>query len=245
MTRAAIIAVHDVAPATWRDCARLMELLYAHRALPATLLVVPDYHRSGTIVSAPWFVRELEALARNGCELALHGYFHLDDGPAPRTPGEFVRRRLLTAMEGEFATLDQAEAERRITHGLALFARAGWRSDGFVPPAWLASAGTRKALASTGIGYTSNHRSLVRMHDGRTLCAPVITASARSASRAIASRAWLRVATRLLDTCPLLRVALHPADARSRGVLAAWRDVVAETAATRRILTKREAIAAA
>ena len=38
------IAVHDVAPATWRQCARLFDLVDALGAPPLTLLVVPDWH---------------------------------------------------------------------------------------------------------------------------------------------------------------------------------------------------------
>ena len=35
------------------------------------------------------FCRVLDERLANGDELALHGYFHQDDGAAPRTPGDW------------------------------------------------------------------------------------------------------------------------------------------------------------
>src|SRR6185312_8938745 len=40
--RAAVVAVHDVSPATWRECRQLLERLDAAGVRPLTLLIVPD-----------------------------------------------------------------------------------------------------------------------------------------------------------------------------------------------------------
>src|SRR6185369_14504453 len=70
------ISIHDVAPATWADCARLLEALAPLGPLPLTLLVVPDYHRQGAAVPG-WYRHAVERRLEMGDELALHGWNHL------------------------------------------------------------------------------------------------------------------------------------------------------------------------
>src|SRR5260221_7700214 len=116
MTRQLCIAVHDVAPATWPQCEALLDMLDAFGAPRVTLLVVPDWHSTGRIDAAPQFIAAIERRRARGDEIALHGYFHRDDSPAPRGPSARLRRRVLTAGEGEFADLpcDIAEARLRL-----------------------------------------------------------------------------------------------------------------------------------
>ncbi|HEY6943202.1 DUF2334 domain-containing protein, partial [Dokdonella sp.] len=143
------IAIHDVAPATWPACDRLLALVDALGAPPLTLLVVPDWHRRGAIDADRAFRRAIDARVARGDELALHGLVHLDEATPPRRALDRLRRRVLTAGEGEFAALDEGEALARIDAGLERFSRCGWAARGFVAPAWLRGAGTRAALART------------------------------------------------------------------------------------------------
>jgi predicted deacetylase len=234
------IAIHDVAPATWPQCERLLALLDACGAPPLTLLVVPDYHRRGRIDADAAFRRALDARVARGDELALHGYVHLDEAP-PGGGLDRLRRRLLTAGEGEFAALAQDEAKRRLDAGLDLFARLGWQANGFVAPAWLLGPGARAALRATPLRYTSTHAAL-EIIDGGRVAAPAISASARSAWRRWSSRRWLAAAARLGGAAPLLRLALHPADARHADLLDAWRATLHRLLARRTALTKSAAL---
>jgi predicted deacetylase len=239
--------VHDVAPATWPLCARLLELVDSLCAAPVTLLVVPDWHGQGRIDTAPAFLRALDARRARGDEIALHGYFHRDDAPAPRNPADWLRRRILTAAEGEFAALPAAAAQARLRRGLDLLRQNGWRIDGFVPPAWLASEGTRSSLRQLDLRWTSTHTALIAFDRGggvQRIRAPCLTASPRSAWRRAVSRVWLRLATRRVATAPLVRVGLHPGDAEHAAMLACWRDVLAVLCEQRVALTKSAAIAA-
>lgn len=246
MTQRLCIALHDVAPATWPRCARLLELLDGLGAPPVTLLVVPDWHAQGRVDCAPDFQRAIERRRARGDEVALHGYFHRDDAPAPRTPAAWLRRRVLTAGEGEFTELHCDIAEARMRSGLDMFARLGWAVDGFVPPAWLASAGARVALQRVGLRWTSTHRALIVFDaasgDERRIAAPCLTASPRSAWRRHASRAWLRAALKFTAQSPLLRVGLHPGDADHADLLACWREVLKTLLDRREALTKSAAI---
>lgn len=245
MTRAVCIAIHDVAPATWPACAALLELLRHVGAPPATLLVVPDYHRRGRVDRDASFVRAIDRRIAEGDEIALHGYHHLDDGPAPHAPAEWLRRRVLTASEGEFAALTEHEAMLRLDAGLRLFERLGWHAAGFVAPAWLLGGGARVALAKTELRYTTTHAHLECLSDGRRIAAPAISASARSAWRRWTSRQWLMLARVALRDRPLVRVALHPSDAVDMRLLAAWRALLMALLADRVALTKSAAIESA
>ncbi|MFL6708408.1 MAG: DUF2334 domain-containing protein, partial [Massilia sp.] len=83
-SRALCVSIHDVAPATWTDCLRLLEALReVAPELPLTWLIVPRYH--GQAPDAPSMDQQLTELAGGGHELALHGYTHVDT--AARQPG--------------------------------------------------------------------------------------------------------------------------------------------------------------
>lgn len=241
------ITLHDVAPATWPQCARLLELVDGLGAPPLTLLVVPDWHDRGRIDAAPDFLRAVDARIARGDEVALHGYHHRDDAPAPRSPAAWLRRRVLTAGEGEFAELGEEDAHARLCAGLDLLRGRGWTVDGFVPPAWLAGAGTRRALRRTNLRWTSTHTALVALDGGSEtrIAAPCLTASPRSAWRRAASRAFLRAGLRWTARAPLLRAGLHPADAEHADLIACWRDVLGALLRDRAALTKSRAVAAA
>ncbi|HEY0179624.1 MAG TPA: polysaccharide deacetylase family protein [Dokdonella sp.] len=238
------IALHDVAPATWPRCVRLLDRLDALGAPPLTLLVVPDYHRRGRADADAAFVRAIDRRLARGDEVALHGYFHLDDAAPPRTPRQWLLRRRLTAGEGEFAALDERTAAARIDAGLAMLGRLGWHPHGFVAPAWLLGAGARAALATAPLRYTSTHTQLVPLDGAPPVAAPCIGASARSAWRRRASRAGLALAGAATRNAPLLRVALHPADAEHADLLAAWSAVLAALLDARQATTKAAANAA-
>ena len=242
MTRAVCIAIHDVAPATWPECDALFDLLRRLGAPPATLLVVPDYHHRGSVERNLAFTRSIDRRVANGDEIALHGYHHVDDGPAPHSPVEWLTRRMLTASEGEFSALTEHEAAIRIDAGLRMFERLQWDVAGFVAPAWLLGTGARAALAKTHLRYTSTHAQFELLADGRRIAAPAISASARSAWRRWSSRQWLRLAQVALRDAPLVRVALHPSDVSDARILDAWRVLLTALLADRVALTKSIAI---
>jgi len=243
MTRGLCIAIHDVAPGTWPECAALLGMLdRLGPSLPVTLLVVPDYHRAGRVDAAPGFLRAVDAHVAAGAEIALHGYYHLDEAPAPRQPAAWLRRRLLTDGEGEFAALTTEEAAARIARGRATLEACGWHVAGFVPPAWLAGEAAGMAIRRCSLGYTSSRFGLTRLSDGASISAPCITASARSPWRRLGSRLWLAAMEAATAQAPLLRVALHPADARDPGILRRWARLIERLLLQRRPLTKHQAL---
>jgi predicted deacetylase len=243
--RLVAIVVHDVAPATWPQCETLLAMIDALGAPPVTLLVVPHFHRGILVRESRAFVDALGERAARGDELALHGYYHADDAPPPRTLGDFVARRVLTRAEGEFAAIDAAEASERIARGIALFDDERWPLAGFVPPAWQLNDATRRALegARHRFAYVPVRAGIHRLpgwslEPTANLCYSPDRRWRRAMSRALIRREWRRAGARRL-----MRLSLHPLDARFAEVVAHWRALIERALAERRPVTKREAMA--
>ena len=147
------VSIHDVAPATWADCLRLVEAVRAVADIPLTWLVVPHYHFRPE--QSPAMEACLNVALERGDELALHGYSHLDTEAASGGLRTRFLRNVYTRREGEFAALTEAEARRRLELGLDWFAARGWTPTGFVPPAWLLGEGAWRALRAAPFAYTT------------------------------------------------------------------------------------------
>lgn len=237
------VELHDVAPATWEACRRLLDMVDAIGAIPVTLLVVPDYHRRGSFEHDLGFVRAVDARLRRSDEVALHGYCHLDEGPPARSPRAWVQRRLRTLSEGEFAALDGTSAAQRIGLGLAALRRVGWPVRGFVPPAWLLGAQARTALADTALAYVALRDAVHRLPAWD--CSPSVTLAyaAFTRLRRLLSRPVLERLSRRAPPGRLLRFALHPVDARHPEVLGHWHALLVAALAQRPALTLGDAMA--
>jgi predicted deacetylase len=245
MRRRVCVVLHDVAPATWPDCERLLALLDELHVAPLTLLVVPQFHEGACVADDNAFIAAIDARIARGDEVALHGYVHRDDAASPKTVREWFLRRIMTAGEGEFSTLRQADAADKIRRGMDMFNGLGWRVHGFVAPAWLASAGTHAALTQTGLRYTSSHTDLIELRTGAHIDAPCITASSRAMWRRFASCVWMKLAYRLTRGKTIVRLGLHPIDARYPSIVSAWRALLVRLLAERNVVTKLGAVGTA
>ncbi len=242
MTRRLCIALHDLAPATWPQCEKLLALTDEFGQPPITLLVVPNFHGRGRVGDVPGIARAIERRVARGDEVALHGYFHRDDALPPRTPGDWLRRRALTAGEGEFAALTRDEAARRIGRGWRELTDLFQPVQGFVAPAWLSSEGTWSALRESPLRYASTRRSLIALDGMHRIHAPAISLSTRSRWRRVASRVWLRALCHMTSALPLVRLALHPADAQFPDVMEDWRGALRALLDVREPTTKSRAL---
>jgi predicted deacetylase len=235
------VVLHDVAPARWGECVRLLRHVQAVAAatgvrLRLTLLVVPLYHGLPT---SPAFVHWLQRLAQDGHELVLHGWQHRDDAPVTGGWREQALRRCYTAGEGEFAALAPADAQDRLRRGRAWFAERGLHCQGFVAPAWLMSAASWDAVEAAGFAYTCTLTELVALPGRRRLASRSLVFSTRSAWRRMVSVAWNhgQAAWQQPGRAPLLRLELHPADADHASVRRCWSRVLAQALRQRRPVT--------
>ncbi|AIL60221.1 DUF2334 domain-containing protein [Pseudomonas alkylphenolica] len=208
-----LLVLHDVAPHTWPDYQPFVEAVDALGEIPMTWLVVPDFHKQHPLDSATGFRHMLDQRLRRGDELVLHGYYHVDDSPPPHSARDYFLRRVYT-FEGEFCSLDRACALERLEAGMALFRRFDWPLAGFVAPAWLMSEGTRQALSTLPLQYTSDPRHFYRLPDFTPVAAPCLVWSARSAWRRGLSKIVCELLAARLQQAPVIRLGLHPVDMR-------------------------------
>lgn len=232
--RSVLLVLHDVAPETWPDYQPFVEAVDTLGQIPMTLLVVPDFHKRNALEHDSGFRRLMERRLVRGGELALHGYFHADDGPPPRSPGEYFMRRIYT-WEGEFYGLSEEQALHRLEAGIELFRRLDWPLSGFVAPAWLMSAGTRQALRRLPLHYTSDPQHLYRLPDFTPVKAPGLVWSARSAWRRGLSRAVSALHERQMAGANSIRLGLHPVDMRHDFSRNYWLDTLQRLLADGRI----------
>lgn len=211
--RRLMLVLHDVAPKTWPAYEPFVAAVDALGKVPITWLVVPDFHGCDPLRTATAFQDLLQARLWRGDELALHGYYHCDDGPAPRSLRDYFMRRIYT-WEGEFYTLTEPQALARLEAGIELFTRLGWPLHGFVAPAWLMSEGTRRALRQLPLSYTSDVGHFYRLPDFLPIRAPGIVWSSRSAWRRGVSTMYSAMREHQLQDAPVIRLGLHPEDMR-------------------------------
>lgn len=209
MTPALCVSVHDISPATWRQCEALFAAVEQVGQIPLTLLLVPQGR-----ATPPWYRNAVDQRLAAGDEAALHGCLQRDRGsPASGLRGRFLRR-VYTPAEGEFAALSAPAAVRRLAAGREWFRANGWPLQGFVAPAWLLSPGAWQALAAAGdFAYTT---SLTRFHvfaPRGSIRAPCTAFSAQRCNRGP------QRANPDISEAPLARLALHPADARHGSTL--------------------------
>jgi len=238
------VVLHDVAPARWAGCTRVLARLRAVAReagveLPLTLLVVPEMH--GVPGASSQYLRWLHRLAKSGHELALHGYTHSDEGPPPRGWMERLVRERYTANEGEFSALDEEQAAARLVRGKAWVQQHGLQMPGFVAPAWLLSDAARRAVAEAGFRYTCTLNKIIALPGGQSLHAPSLVFSTRSGWRRGLSLLWNRSLAWRQRQAPLLRLELHPQDADHPAVLRCWSRVLANALRTRQPLLLQQA----
>ena len=205
-----MMALHDISPATWNTYRPFVEEMDA-QGVRMTWLVVPNFHRQSPTFSNPECLRLLETRLSRGDELVLHGFYHCDDGPPPRSLRDYAMRRLYT-YEGEFYSLDRAHAKARLEQGIELFERQGWPLHGFVAPAWLMSPGTRHALAHLPLRYTTDTTGFYHLPRFEHAPVPTLCWSARAR--------WRRGMSYMVNTLNekryrrgnALRLGLHPVD---------------------------------
>jgi hypothetical protein len=120
----------------------------------------------------------------------------------------------MTAGEGEFSALDEAEATRRLVAGRAVVEDAiGRPVAGFIAPAWLYGPGALAAIRAQRFAMAEDHMKVWRPTDGKVLArGPVITWASRSRPRITSSLFFAGLARYGLQPLPTVRVAVHPGD---------------------------------
>lgn len=236
------VSIHDVAPDTWEECARLARAMRRDADIRLTWLVVPRFHdrpgdaRNGVDERA--MRAGLDAALERGDELALHGYTHLDDAPVRAGPIGALVRTVYTEREGEFAAIDEAEARRRIELGLAWFRARGWPVSGFVAPAWLLGEQAWHAVHAFPFLYTTTFTHFHLLQQKREVFSPSLVYAARNKGGRALSPVAASTTAYLLKDAPLVRFSLHPRDAHYPALVRHAQHLIARLLESRMPLTK-------
>jgi predicted deacetylase len=240
---ALVVSIHDVAPTTRAATEKILAELSRHHVSVCSLLVVPNYHRSGSATDDREFVRWLQELEAQGHEIVIHGYFH----ERTSQDGESVRAKFLTRLytnnEAEFYDIGYDEAFRRITQARQEFSGAGLTPRGFIAPAWLLGPAAERAATDAEMEYTTRLTGVRDLRSQTDFPARTLAYSVRSNWRRVASVAWNQMLVLHLAGAPLARVSIHPPDLDHPEV---WRQLLRLTdrlAANRTATTYRDWIA--
>jgi uncharacterized protein len=209
---ALIVSIHDVAPASRQIAERIASELSRRGITAFSLLVVPNYHQTGSITADRELGIWLRALEGRGDEIVIHGYYH----QRPRHEHESVSAKLITRFytkdEGEFYDLDYEEALRRIERAREEFKSIGLSPRGFVAPAWLLGPEAERAATDAGIEYTARIGSVRDLHSQTDSFARSLVYSTRKPWRRKTSLAWNSALFLAATRQPLVRLSIHPTD---------------------------------
>lgn len=210
--RQLLLSVHDVSPRFEAETDRHADRFIAVAEYRFAMLVVPDHWGGAPLAGSP-FATRLRGWADAGVNMFVHGWFHRDSTPH-RGLTSRLRARHMTAGEGEFLGLEEAEAARRMADGRALVEDITGRAvTGFIAPAWLYGEGARAALARSGFALAEDHLRVWQPASGRVLArGPVITWASRSPGRALSSRVSAAILRPALARSAKVRIAVHPGD---------------------------------
>lgn len=211
--RRLLASIHDVGPGFEREVDHLVALLERRLGTGAfAMLVVPDHWGRHPLRDARAFQHRLRAWSDAGVEMFVHGWYHRDEASHTGLAG--LKARHMTASEGEFLGLDEADAFDRMTRGRALVEDViGRPAAGFIAPAWLYGPGARAALRRSGLMLAEDHWRVWEAATDTVLArGPVITWASRSRGRTASSIAFAALARRTLGVLDTVRVAVHPGD---------------------------------
>ena len=235
ITPSLCIVLHDVAPETWPRCRKILDVLGTIDDFSVTLLAVPHYH-GGARDSE--FERWLQHRAERGDEIALHGYNHLDSAPT-RNWIDWLRRRVYTRGEGEFADLPLKEASTRLQSGVEWLSELGIPPAGFVAPAWLLGTDAWRALRQQTFEYTCTLRRIYLLPDAESLRCQSQVYSSSTAWRRAMSVPWNETLAWLQRRHPVVRLELHPGDLHP-AVRRSWVWLAHQQTLKRRVCTLRD-----
>lgn len=209
-----LVSIHDVGPGSARAVDDLVEILEKKiGSARFAMLVVPNHWGESPLSDDKAYQRRLRDWAEAGVEMFVHGWYHRDASVHTGRRAQFKARHM-TAGEGEFLGLDEAEAMRLMRDGKALIEDAiGRASAGFIAPAWLYGPGARAALAKCDFDLAEDHWRVWDARTGRTLVkGPVLTWASRSTMRTASSLAFASLARKALPRLSTIRLAVHPGD---------------------------------
>ena len=115
----------------------------------------------------------------------------------------------------EFAHLPRHDAAERLIAGRRILQDCGLHAEGFIAPAWQQSPEAIGEVARLGYRFTAFLNHLLPLDgDTRPVASPALTFAAANTTVDLGKRWVMRGVEAMARPASLLRVALHPEDAR-------------------------------
>jgi predicted deacetylase len=211
VNQALIVTLHDVSPRNLPVCRTAVAAMEAEGLTRLGLLVIPA-DPEGPLQPEGETADWLRAQVGRGHEVIQHGYYHRRWPAEPlRLPQAFANAMLARGV-AEFVALDRASATCRLQAGRSCLQAAGLDARGFIAPAWLHSAATRRAVRETGFRYFASQVALYDIVRDRTFRSMSLCNRPGSPFGDWSARRVNELLLACQSGKPLLRVAVHPAD---------------------------------
>jgi predicted deacetylase len=124
----------------------------------------------------------------------------------------WVKRKALTAGEGEFLCLDAAVQRQRLLKGRAATQALGIAASSFVAPAWLFNDALLPILAEMHFTYTEDHLRVIDVGTRLARRCPAITWASRTTVRRVGSTLVCPALMHVFRRAPAIRIAVHRYD---------------------------------
>ncbi|MGI8801970.1 MAG: DUF2334 domain-containing protein [Solirubrobacteraceae bacterium] len=209
-TRTLAVALHDIEPATYEDCALIRDWLCDHGVERVTLLAIPARDLHPLSDRRPEMAGWLRECSRRGDAIAQHGFRHLSaGGPA--------------SGRGGFVGLDRDDTRRAVDAGLRVLKLAGVEPRGFVAPGYAYPPALSEVLAARFDWWAGRLGLHGALRHRRTLGPPL----------RLRARALVGLGARTAG--PTLRLDLYPRDLAATGRMLALESLLRRTAGRRSI----------
>ncbi len=203
-----IVSVHDVAPPHWVQVEKILRHVGDMGVRKRSLLVIPNFRGLWRVDEHREFAEWLCERQREGDEIILHGYEHVEVHKAQGVRDR-IKNRLYTQGEGEFLSLDYEEARNRIEAGIAILKSAGVMTSGFIAPAWLISEAGLTAAKDLGFEYTNSYLRICDLVSQKSILAPSLVFGPGNLNEEISLRLQ-RLLSKLIVWRSVVRVVIHP-----------------------------------
>ena len=247
MKKKALICLHDITPHHLSRLQKAEDLLFECGVSKINYFMIPDYHRKNTEFSKKhiaMFESWIQDRQHATSDWILHGLYHLEKDSAAGIPlslRDKLRRKYLTAREGEFLSLGPAEIAAKLEKGLLIFKNMLDRKpDTFVPPAWLFNKHLIPSLKEQNFKYTEDHRKIYMIKQNKEISAPAITWASRSPMRKSLSLVGCPILYRMWLRKSMIRIAVHPHDFDHPSIIKSIKNIVTSALKNREQILYRE-----
>jgi predicted deacetylase len=232
-----VVSLHDVSPLTQPLCEEILSSLFELGARQTSLLVIPNHHGRAPVAENKAFQSWLREKVDAGHEPVLHGYFHRRQKRKADSWLSRLTTEVYTAGEGEFYDLTFDLAAKLLCHGLSDLGFLPRKPVGFVAPAWLLSDAAEHAVQSADFLYTARIGYIRIFKLSQQLKSRSLVWSTRVAWRTVSSLYWNKILQLATNDAPVVRVSIHPGDARQPAIWRQISQIIAAMLRTRECLT--------